>query len=136
MDVTTYDSTADSFSSVSCQLKGSLRHFKCRQRIVAGAYCITDYDDVVTLIFTTDQHPSIPETTFFKLSSVCQDQEPEARAQQDGNSIDFMPVHEFDDYECSSDEDSDIAFEVEAEAEAEAEANYTLTEFVDDIDLI
>lgn len=69
MDVTIYDAETNSLKNIWCKLKGSLRHLKCKQRILLGSYVVTDYEDVI-IIFTPSQLVSIPEPIFNKLSTV------------------------------------------------------------------
>lgn len=106
MDVTVYDAASNLLHNIKCKLKGSLRHFKCKQRVQPGSYCVTDYDDVI-IIFTDNQHASIPSTIFTKLSNVCKSTDHETE-NVDAEDVDFMP-----DYGYSDDSNDDISFEEE-----------------------
>lgn len=119
MDVTVFNAVTSTLDNSRCRLKGSLKHFKCRQRVIVGAYCVVDYDEVV-IIFTPDQHFSIPESTYSKLAS--EHQVSESKASSSFN-IDFMSDFDEEDedvlperHSYRNDEDDDIAFGAEPDS--------------------
>jgi hypothetical protein len=108
MDITLYDCTTETLKEIKCQLKGSLRHFKCRQKVLVGSYVLVDYEDVVIIIFTDQQQSSIPENIFSRLSQVSRKQ----LSHDDGAdaSADFLDDDMFPPSESESDDDDDIQF--------------------------
>jgi len=104
MDVTIYDSVSGTLKNVKCRLKGSLRHFKCRQRVQIGSFVVTDYEDVI-IIFTSNQHASIPEDTFCKLNKISREYDAKSEAKPD---TDFYDVS--DSASESEIDDDDIVF--------------------------
>lgn len=105
MDVTLYNHATGSLKEIKCQLKGSIRHFKCRQKVLVGSYVLVDYEDVVIIIFTDQQQSSIPEHIFSRLSQVSRKQ----LSHDDGAdaSADFLDDDMFPPSDSESDSESD-----------------------------
>ena len=108
MDITLFDPATTSLKEIKCQLKGSLRHFKCQQKVIVGSYVLVDYEDVVIIIFTDQQQTSIPEDIFCRLSQVSRKQ----LSHDDGAdaSADFLDDDMFPASDSDSDDDDDIQF--------------------------
>lgn len=109
MDVTVFNAVNSELESIRCRLKGGLRHSKCKQKVIIGSYCCVDGNEVI-IIYTINQHSSIPETTFAKLGKVQSRLEAEKQQQQSHqqDDIDFMPDYSSDEAD-EADED-DIVF--------------------------
>jgi len=105
MDVTLYNRDTKSLKEIKCQLKGSIRHFKCRQKVLVGSYVLVDYEDVVIIIFTDQQQSSIPEDIFSRLSQVSRKQ----LSHDDGAdaSADFLDDDMFPPSDSETDSESD-----------------------------
>lgn len=115
MDITLYNQADDSLKEIKCQLKGSLRNCRCRQKVLVGSYVVVDYEDTVIIIFTDHQQSSIPENIFTRLNRVNRKQlshDDGADANADFLEDDMFPP----DSDSESESDDDIQFADESES--------------------
>ena len=106
---------------VKATLKGSLRHMKCKQRIIVGQYVILEYDQVI-IIMTPSQSLAIPRATQIALATTV----PESRWRDDEEQIEF-------ENQQSSDDDTDYQVDNVAISDVNVNANVGVGVDIDSI---
>jgi len=115
---------------IKATLRGALRHFKCRQQISVGRFCLVEDANVVVLVIKDINLGMIPDDIRHQLSKVAQTQADRSATMSD--DIDY--VSDEDDFNgmyssrLSDSDDDDVTFGTAAPA--------TLQPQVDDIDAI
>lgn len=113
MDVTVFDASEGKVEHIKSTLKGSIRSRKCKQRVVAGLFCIVEYDQVI-IILNNDQKESIPSSIYQKLNKAAGLIENSNEDVVFGDEDDFMPAFS----ESESESEDDVAFMTEEDTSA------------------